>query len=330
MATYLIGDVQGCHAALLRLLAVIGFSPSQDQLYLLGDMVNRGPNSLAVLEHLQGLGNAAKCLLGNHDIHLLARLMSSQAPQPEDTLAPILQLPAWQRANYLDWLRHCALAIGLGEAHDGNANSKALNSSSTSPLNASHRSGSLSKDSRQDQPPPAQGYPHRSHPAQKEKPYLLVHAGVLPQWTYTDSLRLAKEVEAVLQSTLPALEDFLSHLYGNQPQRWSENLQGIERLRLITNAFTRLRFCTPEGDMEFESKGSQPPSPAHVPWFEVPGRQTEGVNVVFGHWSKLGLVRRPGLLGLDTGCVWGRELTAWRLGPTLDEGEVISVSCGSA
>ncbi len=264
---YLIGDVQGCCDALDRLLAEIGFSPSRDHVHLLGDLVNRGPASLATLQRLRGLGNAATCLLGNHDLHLLALASGGQRPHRHDTLDDILASP--ERPALLDWLRHGKLA---DTAHG----------------------------------------------------WLLVHAGVVPQWTAAQTLALAAEVQAVL--TGPGLAGFLGVMYGNQPALWHDGLAGAERWRMVLNALTRIRYCTPEGTLEFQTKdGSGVAPPGHLAWFDVPGRRTLGTPIAFGHWSTLGLQNRPDLLALDTGCVWGGALTAVRV----DGGrrEVVQVVC---
>ena len=255
MAHYLIGDLQGCDAPLARLLARIGFSPSRDTLYVLGDLVNRGPASAAVLRRLMGYGDAARCLLGNHDLSLLAVAHGHRAPHRNDTMDDILAAP--DRDAMLEWLRHRALAL--------------------------HAHG-----------------------------ILMVHGGVLPQWDLAQVLALATEVEAALRG--PDLTGFLAHMWGNQPDRWDDALAGRDRLRIIVNALTRLRFCTPAGVMEFKASGrpDQAP-PGMLPWFDVPGRRTRDVCIAFGHWSTLGYLRRPDLIALDTGCVWGGCLSALRL-----------------
>ncbi len=272
MALYLIGDVQGCDVALGQLLEKIDFSPSRDTLYLLGDLVNRGPASEATLRRLMALGDAAQCLLGNHDLHLLAIHHGVRPALKHDTVHGILQAP--DRAALMDWLRHRRMALW---AHG----------------------------------------------------CLMVHAGVLPSWTAETTLALAAEVEAVLRGN--ALADFLHHMYGNEPRAWSPQLQGAARWRVIVNALTRLRFCTPDGVMEFTAKEAAGKAPdGHVPWFDAPHRQTDGVTVAFGHWSTLGPTRRSNLLALDTGCVWGGCLSAWRLGDSPTRGELIQVKCPQA
>ncbi|MGY4829968.1 symmetrical bis(5'-nucleosyl)-tetraphosphatase [Sphaerotilaceae bacterium SBD11-9] len=267
---YLIGDLQGCCDALERLFARIGFSPSRDHAYFLGDLVNRGPASLATLRRLHGLGSAVTCLLGNHDLHLLAAAHGVRPPGHGDTLDAVLQAP--DRDALLGWLRQQRMAVQ------------------------------------------AQGW-------------LMVHAGVPPQWDVSTTLQLAGEVEQRLRS--PDLADFLHVMYGNEPARWAPGLQGDDRLRFAVNVLTRVRFCSADGTLDFKTKESANTSPpGRYPWFEVPNRQTAGVPIAFGHWSTLGLVNRPDLLAIDTGCVWGGRLTAVRV----DAGarEVIQVECEQA
>ena len=272
MAIYLIGDVQGCDAALARLLVKIDFSGSRDTLYLLGDLVNRGPHSDAVLRRLMALDGSAHCLLGNHDLSLLAVAHGLRAPHRNDTMDAVLLAP--DRDRLLDWLRWQRMAV-------------------------------------------------RAHG------WLMVHGGVLPQWDEDDVLRLAGEVETVLRG--PSVADFLSRMYGNEPARWDESLQGADRLRLIVNALTRLRFCTPDGVMDLKASGGLDSAPAGcLPWFDVPGRRTAGVPIAFGHWSTLGYLQRPGMVSLDTGCVWGGCLSALRLGAPGAGGDLIQVQCEQA
>jgi bis(5'-nucleosyl)-tetraphosphatase (symmetrical) len=272
MAIYMIGDVQGCDEALGRLLETVDFSPSRDTLYLLGDLVNRGPQSLAVLHRLMALEGSAHCLLGNHDLHLLATAHGVRKPHRSDTVQDILNAP--DRSALLDWLRHRPMAL----------------------------------------------YAHG---------WLMVHAGVLPQWDLTQTLALAGELETVLRS--PGWADFLAGMYGNQPDFWSDSLRGAERLRVIVNSLTRLRFCSAQGVMEFDAKdGADTAPPGFMPWFDVPGRRTAGVPMAFGHWSTLGAVQREGVLPLDTGCVWGGCLTAARIGSAPGSFELLSVRCAQA
>ncbi|HSV71043.1 MAG TPA: symmetrical bis(5'-nucleosyl)-tetraphosphatase [Methylibium sp.] len=268
---YLVGDLQGCCDALERLLAEIGFSPSRDRMVVLGDLVNRGPASLQVLERLAGLGDAATCLLGNHDLHLLAVAHGVRPAHRSDTLDAILASAG--RAAWIDWLRTRRMAL--------------------------HRDG-----------------------------WLMVHAGVAPQWSLELTLALAAELEAALAG--PDLAAFLRVMYGNEPARWSDDLAGHERLRFAVNVFTRIRFVhAADGTLDFKLKeGADAAPPGLVPWFDAPGRRTAGVTIAFGHWSTLGLVNRPDLLALDTGCVWGGALSAARV----DGGrrELIQVRCAQA
>jgi bis(5'-nucleosyl)-tetraphosphatase (symmetrical) len=275
MANYLIGDVQGCDAALQRLLDKISFSPSRDTLYLLGDLVNRGPDSGGVLRRLMAYGTSACSLLGNHDLHLLAIAHGVRQAHRRDTLNDILQAP--DRPALLAWL--CQQRMAMLETFEG-------------------------------------------------EQILMVHAGVLPAWTAAKTMALAGEVEAVMRS--PDLDGFLHQMYGNAPSGWDESLAGAARLRVIVNALTRLRFCTPQGQMEFETKEAAGAAPAgYRPWFDVPGRQSADVTVAFGHWSTLGGFKRPDLLALDTGCVWGGQLSAVRLDESAGQGQhrLIHVKC---
>ena len=277
MALYCIGDIQGCDSALGRLLDLIGFSASRDTVYLLGDLVNRGPDSGAVLRRCMQHGDAIRCLLGNHDLHLLAAAAGARKLSRRDTLGSVLDAP--DRDALLHW---------VGQQ----------------PLVRAH-----------------------THAGQT---LLMVHAGVLPAWSAAGTLAYANEVQAVLQS--PDLPAFLHAMYGNTPNRWSDTLTGTDRLRVIVNALTRLRFCSADGVMDFESTESASTAPPGLmPWFDVPGRRTAGTAVMaFGHWSTLGFLDRSDLLGLDTGCVWGGCLSAVRFGATLAERELLQVHCEQA
>ncbi|MBB2484373.1 symmetrical bis(5'-nucleosyl)-tetraphosphatase [Mitsuaria sp. WAJ17] len=269
---YLIGDLQGCCDALERLLQTLDFSPSRDRIHCLGDLVNRGPASLRTLRRLQSMGEAAQCLLGNHDLHLLATAHGARKPGKSDTLRDILDAP--DREALLDWLRQQRMAAEV------------------------------------------QGW-------------LLVHAGVVPQWDRAQTLSLAAEVESLLRG--PEFADFLHEMYGNEPDRWDEGLQGTARLRFIVNVLTRIRFCSAEGQLEFKSKdGAGEAPPGFMPWFEVPGRRSAGQPIAFGHWSTLGLQQRHDLLALDTGCVWGGSLSAALLDAQGQLSDIIQVRCPQA
>jgi bis(5'-nucleosyl)-tetraphosphatase (symmetrical) len=276
MALYCIGDIQGCDSALGRLLDLLGFSASRDTVYLLGDLVNRGPDSAAVLRRCMAHGDAMRPLLGNHDLHLLAAAHGARQPSRRDTLASVLNAP--DRDALLQWLR-------------------------LQPLARQHVHGG--------------------------EPLLMVHAGVLPAWTAAETLSLANEVHQVLRGAdLPA---FLQQMYGNTPDHWDDSLTGPDRLRVVVNALTRLRFCSERGVMDFDSTESASAAPPGLlPWFDVPGRRTAGTLMAFGHWSTLGWFNRSDLLGLDTGCVWGGCLSAVRFGATLAERELLQVHCEQA
>jgi bis(5'-nucleosyl)-tetraphosphatase (symmetrical) len=273
MKTYVIGDLQGCaHEAglLLERVAADAHSMEEARILFVGDLINRGPESLTALRRMKALsessGGRVEALLGNHDLHLLAVAAGVQKASRSDTLDEILAAP--DRDELIDWLRRRPLAMFV-DAH------------------------------------------------------LLVHAGVPPQWTAEQTIELAGEVEAVLRGD--GWAGFLAQMYGNQPDRWDDSLTGIERLRCIVNALTRMRLCDPDGRMDFLHKESDkgPEGSDLLPWFDVPGRRTAGVTVVFGHWSALGLVLRPNLVGLDSGCVWGGKLTA----VCLDDRALLQVDC---
>lgn len=255
MAHYAIGDIQGCHAELCQMLELIGFSPTHDKLWLVGDLVNRGPDSLAVLREVKALGDAATTVLGNHDFHLLTIAAGHRRPHRGDTLHEILEAP--DRNELIDWLRLRPLVVTEGDM-------------------------------------------------------LMVHAGLLPSWTPATARMLSKEVEAKLASD--DAERFLGVLYGDEPKTWSDDLDGDDRLRAIVNACSRLRFCTPEGTMEFREKRGRRHAPEGFrPWFMHEIRRSSGCLVVCGHWSTLELELAPNLLMLDSGCLWGGTLTAVRL-----------------
>lgn len=278
MSLYLIGDLQGCDAPLKHLLEEISFSPSTDTLYMLGDLVNRGPDSLGVLRRLSALGNAAQCLLGNHDLHALAVCLGVRKTKRSDTLDALTA--AHDSPFLFDWLRHRPMAI---QAHG----------------------------------------------------WLMVHAGVLPQWTEAQTLALAAEVENVLRGRDVKTE--LAQMYGDTPATWHAELTGSDRLRVIINALTRLRFCTPEGLMDFSNNGvaNKPPA-GFMPWFDVPNRMTEHRPIAFGHWSALWrghqhtIQMRHNTLPLDTGCLWGGCLTAAKLGAFPGDYELMQVKCDQA
>jgi bis(5'-nucleosyl)-tetraphosphatase (symmetrical) len=268
MATFAIGDVQGCFDELEQLLDSVGFSPTRDRLWFVGDLVNRGPRSLDVVRFVQGLGDRAVVVQGNHDLHLLTLSAGHAKRRVDDTFDDVLAAP--DRDEVLDWLRFRPML-------------------------------------------------------HFEDEYLMVHAGLLPSWSATQAEDLAAEVEAELRAKRYRL--FLEELYGSRPEAWDERLRGMDRLRVIVNAMTRMRFCSADGVMELRAKGeaAQAP-PGFMPWFAVPGRKTRGLPVICGHWSALGLKLTRDLLALDTACVWGGALTAVRL----EDRRLFQVRCARA
>jgi bis(5'-nucleosyl)-tetraphosphatase (symmetrical) len=256
VARWAIGDIQGCDDELGELLDRIGFSPDRDRLHFVGDLVNRGPRSLAVLRRVRALGDNAVTVLGNHDLHLLAVALVGEKLRRSDTLDEILTAP--DRDALLEWLLQRPLAH-----HDA-----------------------LHGD-------------------------LLVHAGLVPQWTVPEALQLAQEVELALHDHAPKL---LRRMYGDEPAMWKPQLRGMQRHRFTVNVLTRLRFCTAKGAIDVKHMGTIADAPPPLlPWFRVPDRLNHGTRIVFGHWSALGFYRGENVICLDTGCVWGGALTALNL-----------------
>lgn len=255
MSIYAIGDLQGCAQQAMALTDRICLDSETPYLIFVGDLVNRGPDSLATLRLIRSIQSKASAVLGNHDLHLLALAGKVREIGRQDTLHAALNAPDTE--ELIGWLRRQPLAIF-------------------------------------------------------EENHLFVHAGVLPQWSVEQTLDLAHEVENVLRG--PDWIDFLTEMYGNSPAKWDDNLRGVERLRCIVNALTRLRYCQPDGTMVLNTpEGHDQPLDGIIPWFDLPERKTRDVIVVFGHWSQRGLVLAPNLIGLDTGCVWGGKLTAIRI-----------------
>lgn len=250
MATYAIGDIQGCFDELQALLGRLDFG-KRDRLWFVGDLVNRGPKSLEVLRFVRELGSRAITVLGNHDLHLVTQHEGFERPRKDDTLDDVLAAP--DRHELVDWLRKRPMMHASGQ-------------------------------------------------------FAMVHAGLLPQWTVKRSLALASEVEGALRAR--NYRDFLANMYGSKPDKWSDKLEGWDRLRVIVNAMTRMRFASPTGKMDFYAKGNAAPK-GYRPWFDL--RPKEKSSLICGHWSALGLKLRPRLAALDSGCVWGGKLTALRL-----------------
>ena len=260
MAVFAVGDLQGCLAPLERLLESARFDPARDRLWLVGDLVNRGPDSGNCLRYVHDLGSAAVTVLGNHDLHLLATAAGLRQPRPKDTLAEVLQRP--DAEELLEWLAARPLV---------------------------HHDAALG--------------------------WTLVHAGIPPQWDLERACTEARAVEQVLQDP-QRRNEFLARMYGNSPERWDDSLKGVDRMRYTVNALTRMRFIRKDGGLDLEESG--PPGSVLsrlTPWFEVRKRRMGGQPIVFGHWSALGYRRGTDWLSLDSGCVWGRDLTLVRLDP---------------
>ncbi len=265
MATYAIGDIQGCFSALRRLLDHIQFSPSSDRLWFVGDLVNRGPESLAVLRFVKQLGPVAVTVLGNHDLHLLAIHTGCASVNKKDTLQEILEAP--DRDELLEWLRHQPLLY-----QDGG--------------------------------------------------FVLVHAGLLPQWSLEQAACLAHEVEEALRSDHYHLH--MPAIYRCPETRWNDSLPKASRLGVITNALTRMRVCAKDGEMDLTFKG--PPdrvADGFFPWYTLPTQHPRPESVIFGHWSARGVSVTEHHMAIDGGCVWGRALVGFRL----EDRKVFQVSC---
>ena len=258
MATYAIGDLQGCYDPLRRLLDYISFDPAADRIWLVGDLVNRGPQSLEVLRFVKSLGAAATVVLGNHDLHLVMQAEGYGKANKEDTFGDVLG--ASDRDELLSWLRAQPLFHVEGD-------------------------------------------------------WAMVHAGLLPTWTVVQAQALSDQASAALMAA--DYREFLAHMWGSEPAAWSDDLAGWDRLRVVVNAMTRMRYVTAAGAMEFRAAGAKAPPdkgpPGCMPWFAAPDRASADLSIVCGHWSALGFHEEPNLLALDTGCLWGGCLTAVRL-----------------
>ena len=265
MATYAIGDVQGCNDALQRLVKQVQFDPVSDRLWFVGDLVNRGPDSLKVLRYIKSLETAAVVVLGNHDLFLLALAEGIVKPSAQDTLQPILD--ASDRDELLGWVRQQRLLY-------------------------------------------------------HESSFVLVHAGLLPQWSMREAEDLAREVETGLRS--PYYKDVLRAFYPSKHLQWSSNLTGPIRLATIIKVLTRLRACSADGLMESSYSGPPDHIPTgFVPWFRIENRERRETTIICGHWASLGLHCEKNVLAIDSGCVWGRQLTAIRL----EDRKVFQVDC---
>ncbi|QEY26567.1 symmetrical bis(5'-nucleosyl)-tetraphosphatase [Neisseria zalophi] len=258
MAHYAIGDVQGCFQELTALLNKIDFNHGKDTLWLTGDIVNRGPQSLETLQFVMQHESSIRTILGNHDLHLLAVSYGYGEIKRGDTILPILEHP--KSKKMLDWLQSQPLLIH-GENH------------------------------------------------------VLVHAGLLPQWDISQAESLAREVETVLQGNDKKAKNYFSHMYGNKPRTWKSDLSGYDRLRMITNVFTRMRAITiDKNKLDYDFKAGLDKMPKDLcAWFEAPNRQHLSHTIVFGHWSALGYLNQYQVISLDTGALWGGKLTAINL-----------------
>jgi bis(5'-nucleosyl)-tetraphosphatase (symmetrical) len=265
MSTFAIGDVQGCFDELQQLLKTIEFKPAQDELWLAGDLINRGPHNLKTIALVMSLPKV-KVVLGNHDLHFLAVATGHRTASRSDTLDDLLNAP--QLTEIIDWMRQLPLIV---------------------------RDDSLG--------------------------YTMVHAGIPHIWTVAEAISYGNEVSSMLMSN--DYSEFFSHMYGNHPATWSDELEGWDRLRAITNYLTRLRYCSQDGEMELTHKAEVQPE-GFSPWFTFPRRGSD--RILFGHWAAIqGITNEPGLIGLDTGCVWGHELTALKL----EDQQFFSVAAGS-
>jgi bis(5'-nucleosyl)-tetraphosphatase (symmetrical) len=255
VATYAIGDIQGCYDEFAALLEQLHFDPTRDRLWIVGDLVNRGPDSLAVVRLVRSLGDSAAAVLGNHDLHLLAVRYGGHSRSAGDTFDDVLN--AHDAETLCQWLRDLPLLV-----------------------------------------------------ADEALGYVMTHAGIPHIWNLADAQRLAREVEAVIRGEDYRL--FFEQMYGNRPDRWDERLQGMDRWRVITNYFTRMRLIDESGRLNFSHKGALEAAPAGwYPWYQIRARNPLPVRVVFGHWAAIdGMTGETGAIALDTGCVWGRSLTA--------------------
>mgnify|MGYP000719140790 FL=1 len=257
MATYFIGDIQGCYSELRALLAQADFCPNKDQLWVAGDMVARGPHSLETVQYLMSLGDSVKAVLGNHDLHLLSVIHGIKPEKKQDLLSPLLSSPTLNKI--VDWLRHQPLLQKLPN----------------------------------------------------EEVYMS-HAGISPQWTIDDAIACAKFAEKRLRSA--NLTKWLTRMYGEMPNDWREVDSRTDKFRFTINAFTRMRYCNSDLTLEFACKRSPQDAPEDIkPWYLLSTETLNKSQWIFGHWAALmGHCPVPNAFALDTGCVWGGELTMLR------------------
>ena len=263
MSTYVVGDIQGCYKPLRELLKKVRFSPSRDNLWCVGDIVNRGPRSLETLRFLQDIDDSVKIVLGNHDLHFIAMHEGCAPPRTKDTLSKLLNARDCHELS--DWLRQKPLVyFDCLDTINGLEN------------------------------------------------FLMVHAGVAPRWSIQKTLNLAAEVELALRGK--NYREFLQNMYGDRPLWWHDKLEDQDRLRTITNYLTRVRFCDEVGSLQLSVKEGLPSAPSGFkPWYEYE-KISSKATILFGHWAALeGHTGKRRVLALDTGYVWGRELTLMRL-----------------
>lgn len=263
MAIYLVGDIQGCYSELIALLKQVSFNSEVDQLYVAGDLVARGPDSLATLRFIKSLNDSAKIVLGNHDLHLLAVYAGIKKVKKQDLLDELLD--ADDVDELLNWLAQQPLLQKIG---NDNA--------------------------------------------------YMSHAGVSPQWTLAEAIEQASFVQQRLSSS--NRNTWLSSMYGEKPNDWKEAKSEIEKFRYTINAFTRMRYCYRNKNLEFENKSAPGTIPHNnrqsnttlLPWYELSSIINE-TSWVFGHWAALmGECSHQNIYPLDTGCVWGNHLTMLR------------------
>jgi bis(5'-nucleosyl)-tetraphosphatase (symmetrical) len=262
MSTYAIGDLQGCFSELQDLLDKVNFDETNDRLWFVGDLVNRGPESLECLQFVKSLGDNARTVLGNHDLHLLAVINEVRTPHRKDTFDEILNTE--NSEELINWIKQQSLLVNEPELN-----------------------------------------------------FTMIHAGLPPQWALAQAIELAQETETLLQSN--QFEDFIQNMYGDQPDTWSDTLENNDRHRFIINAFTRIRYCDANGKLNLKEKappGSQ--DETLIPWYALPNRKTKNEKLIFGHWSTIHFgnennFKQYNVYPMDTGCLWGGELTAMRL-----------------
>lgn len=272
MAIYAVGDLQGCYQELRKLTDKLNFDPALDQIWFVGDLVNRGPSSLETLRFIRSLKHSATAVLGNHDLHLLAVSEGLRKVKKKDTVTPILDAP--DAAELLDWVRHRPVMY-----YDSSIDTA------------------------------------------------MVHAGIYPDWTLAQAQQYARELEYTLQG--PSYRDFLAEMYGDTPSHWDDELIDNDRLRFITNSFTRMRFVSERMELDLLNKSGLDAIPnASLPWFRIPNRQNQSTRIVFGHWATLGFYQENNVIALDTGCVWGGQMSALQLDS--DSEALTQVGCEGA